>query len=96
MTGQAYEVVTDLHLRPFHSAAASWVATGQNQSLVLFLSASLEEIGQSLKLLPLVAFFGEVTGWNLNRACSEPSLPVVTDEDQVNVFYLMTMRQAFF
>lgn len=48
MSGQAYEVVTDLHLSPFHCVAASWVAIGQNQSLVLFLSVSLEEIGQNL------------------------------------------------
>lgn len=92
MTGQACEVVTNLHLSPFHSVAASWVETGQNQSLFLFLNAFLEEIG--LKHVPSVAFFVEETG--LNHACSEFSLPVVTDEDQVNVFYLMMMSQAFF
>lgn len=90
-------MVTDLHPSPFHSTAASWVATDQNQSLVLFLSASLEAIGRSLKLLLLVAFFEEVTGQSLNHACSEPSLPVVTDEDQVQkVFYLIMMNWTFF
>lgn len=93
MIGQAYEAVTGLHLSPFRHAAASWVVTGQNQSLVLFLSASVEVIGQNLKRLPLASFSEEVTGQILNHACSEPSLPVVIDDDQD--FYLM-MSRAFF
>lgn len=87
MSGQAYEVVTNLHLSPFHCVAASWVAIGQNQSLVLFLSVSLEEIGPSLKRLPSVAFFVEATGPSLNHVCSGPFLPLVTEENQVKVFY---------
>lgn len=94
MTDQVYEVATDLHPSPFHSVAASWVATGQSLSLV-FLSASEEETGLSLKLLPLVVFFVEVTGPSLNHAYFELSLPMVIDEHQGNVFYLM-MSWAFF
>lgn len=93
MIGQAYEVVRDLHLRPFHHAAASWVVTGQSQSLVLFLSASVEVTGRNLRRLPLAAFFEGVTGQNLNHACPEPSLLEVIDDDQD--FYLM-MSRAFF
>ena len=96
MTGQVDEVVTDLHLSPSDPAAASWVEIGQNQSLVLFLCASLEETGQSLKLLPSVAFFVEGTGQSPNHACSEPSLPVVANEDQMNVFYLTILSWPFF
>ncbi len=95
MTGLVYEAVTDLHLSPFHWAAAAWEATGQNQSLVLFLSVSVEETGLSQKLLSFVAFFVEVTDQSLNHACSEPFSLVVTNEDRVKVFYLMTSR-AFF
>lgn len=95
-TGQAYEVVTDLHLSHSHSAAASWVVTGQSQSLVLPLSSSLEETGRILMLLSSVPFSLEATGQNLNHACSEPSLLVVSDENRVNVFYLIMMSLAFF
>lgn len=96
MTGQPCEVVTNLHLSPLHSVAASWVVTGQNQSLGLFLSAFLEETGQSLKPLPSVSFFVEETGQSLNHVCSELFLPLATYDCQVNVFYLMRMGRAFF
>lgn len=84
-------MVTDLHPSLSHPVAASWVATGQNQSLVLFSIASLEEIGQRLKLLPSVAFFVEVIGQSLSRACSERSLPVVTDEDWTYFWWGMNL-----
>lgn len=96
MTGQAYEAAIDLHLNRCPSVAASLVVTGQNQSLVLFLIVSVEETGQNLKLHLSGVFFVEVTGQSRNRACSETSLVVVSDDDQVNVFYSRTMSPAFF
>lgn len=94
MTGQVYEAVTDLDQSPFHCAAASSVETGQSPSLVLCLVASWVEIGLSLMHPSLMAFFVEVTGQSLNRASSETSLSVVTD--QANAFYLTMMNWVFF
>lgn len=67
VTSQADEVVTNLRLSLFHSAVASWVETGQNQSLVLFLSFFLEETGLNLKLLSSPFSFVEATDQSLNR-----------------------------
>lgn len=88
-------MVKDLHLSTFHCAVASWEVIGQNQSLDLFLDVSSEEIGQSLKHCPSVAFSLEVTGQSLSRAFSGPFLPLVIEENHVRVFYLL-LSQVFF
>lgn len=79
---------TDPH--PFHCVAASWVVTGQNLSLCLFLDRSLEETGQSLMVFSL-SFFVEVTDQSLSHASSGPYLPLMNTVNQV--FHLT--KEAF-